>query len=97
MVDAADRGDRRAIELFTRRAALVGQAARLLLDVINPDVLVVVEAGSMFIPECWEVLTKEIGPRAREVIPSSFGRDVLSVAAGTVVLGELYGEPTYFP
>ncbi|MFD4639115.1 ROK family protein [Lentzea sp. NPDC058436] len=97
VVAAAERGDRRAFDLLRGRARLVGQATRLLLDVINPDLLVVVEVGSMFIPECWEVLTDEIGSRSTEVIRSSFGRNVLSVAAGAVVLSQLYGQPTYFP
>ncbi|SFR28452.1 Sugar kinase of the NBD/HSP70 family, may contain an N-terminal HTH domain [Lentzea waywayandensis] len=97
LIEVGRQGDPRAIELFRRRSRLVGQAARLLLDVINPDVLVVVEAGAILIPGCWEELTSEIGERSGDVIQTSFGSDVLSVAAGSVVLSEIYGGPTYFP
>lgn len=51
VIEAAERGDPRAIDLFKRRSRLAGQAARLLLDVINPDVLVVVEAGRCSFPD----------------------------------------------
>ncbi|HEX8865321.1 MAG TPA: ROK family transcriptional regulator [Lentzea sp.] len=96
LIAAAQRDDRRAIELFKRRSRLVGQAVQLLLDIINPDVLVVVEAGAILIPGCWAELTSEIAERKGDVIQTSFGSDVLSVAAGSVVLSDVYGEATYF-
>ncbi|GLZ33351.1 sugar kinase [Lentzea sp. NBRC 105346] len=85
--------DPRARNLFRQRARLVGQAARLLLDVINPEVLVVVEAGSMHFPDCLDEIRDTAGDR---IIGTSFGRDVLSVAAGSVTLHEIYGSPLYF-
>lgn len=68
----------------------LGERAAELGIVAEPVLDLVIEAGAMLIPGCWEELTSEIGDRAHDAIPSSFGRDVLSVAAGAVVLGELY-------
>ncbi|MFD4671218.1 ROK family protein [Lentzea sp. NPDC058450] len=95
LIEAGQRGEPQAVELFRRRSRLVGQAAQLLLDVINPDVLVVVEAGVIFVPGCWNELTEEI-TRKDDVIRTSFGAEVLSVAAGSVVLSDIYGGTTYF-
>ena len=94
---AARRGDRRALALFHERARLIGAAAALLLDVLNPELLVVSEAGVMHLPGCVETLRAEVGARTRQranpgrsIIASSFGGDV---AAGAVVLDAVYANP----
>ncbi|MEJ2857218.1 MULTISPECIES: ROK family transcriptional regulator [unclassified Saccharothrix] len=79
--------------LLRERARHVGRAAGLLLDVINPEVLVVTEAGVIGFPECLDELRAQVGDRADAVVPTSFGHEVLSVAAGSVVLDAVYGSP----
>ncbi|TWP52076.1 ROK family transcriptional regulator [Lentzea tibetensis] len=87
------RHDPRARAVFRQRARKISQAAKLLLDVINPEVLVIVEAGAMHLPECLDEIRARTGDR---IVTTSFGSDVLSVAAGSVMLNEVYGHPLYF-
>jgi predicted NBD/HSP70 family sugar kinase len=96
---AARHGDRRAVGLFAERARLLGTAAALLLDVLNPDLLVVTEQGIQHLPGCLEILRAAVAERSLRgdggatVIASSFGDDALAVAAGTVILDSLYASP----
>lgn len=107
LLDAALAGDPRAARVFRQRARAVGSAAAVLLDMLNPDVLIVVEAGTTHLPGCLEVLRAEVrrhgaGPRAAEggrgdpgaaVVATSFGGNVLPVAAGAVMLDAVYADP----
>ncbi|MFI0900978.1 ROK family protein [Streptomyces sp. NPDC020983] len=93
-------GEPRAVALFRRRALLVGRAVALLLDVFDPEVVVVVEAGTGRLPECLDVMRAEVGARSwvcddpeGVVLPSSFTGSVLPVAGGAVALGALYADP----
>ncbi|MEU3223880.1 ROK family transcriptional regulator [Streptomyces sp. NPDC006976] len=93
-------GDARAVALFRRRARLVGRAAALLLDMFDPEVLVVVEPGAGRMPECLADLRAEVAERSwvcddpeRAVVPSSFTGSVLATAGGAVALGSLYTDP----
>ena len=89
-----------AVELFRRRARLVGRVAALLLDMFDPEVLVVVEPGAGRLPECLAELRAEVGRRSwvcddpeRAVVASSFTGSVLEVAGAAVALGALYADP----
>jgi predicted NBD/HSP70 family sugar kinase len=104
LVAAARNGHPGAVELFRLRARLVGRAAAILLDVINPEVLVVAEGGLILLPELARQLLAdlhaEISARShvcvspeRTVVPSSFTPSILAVAAGAVVLDALYARP----
>jgi len=100
LLAAARDGDRRAVALFRERATLVGSAAALLMDVLNPELLVVSEAGAVYLPECLEILRAQVGERSRvggdpgrSVVATSFGREALPVAAGTVILDAVYENP----
>lgn len=99
LLAAARDGDHRAIDLFAERARLLGAAAALLLDVLNPDLLVVTEQGIQHLPGCLDILRAEVAGRSplrdpgRAVVASSFGDDALPVAAGTVILDALYADP----
>ncbi|MGW6286738.1 ROK family protein [Streptomyces sp. NPDC055107] len=100
LLDGALAGDERALGLFRRRALLVGRAAALLLDMFDPEVLVVVEPGAGRIPECLADLRAEVARRSwvcddpeRAVVPSSFTGSVLATAGGAVALGALYDDP----
>jgi predicted NBD/HSP70 family sugar kinase len=98
LLAAAMAGDPRAAAVFRHRARAVGTAAAVLLDMLNPEVLVVVEAGAMRLPGCLEVLRAQVrrqwqGGGEPPVVTTSFGRDVLPVAAGAVLLSEIYTGP----
>ncbi|ROQ70628.1 putative NBD/HSP70 family sugar kinase [Streptomyces sp. 840.1] len=100
LLDRALSGDPRAVALFRRRARLVGRAAALLLDMFDPEVLVVVEPGAGRMPECLAELRAEVAKRSwvcedpeRTVVPTSFTGTVLATAGGAVALGALYADP----
>ena len=52
VVAAAAAGDPEAIRLLVERAAAIGRAARLLLDVLNPETVVVTEVGIIHREDC---------------------------------------------
>ena len=98
LLSAARLGDPRALELCRVRLRLVAPAVALLLDMISPDVLVLTEAVTLYLPELLPTLYEEIAARTRQspeqlVRPSSFGPDVLAVAAGTPVLAAVHRDP----
>jgi len=97
---AARDGDGRAVAFFRERARLLGAAAALLLDLLNPELLVVAEQGIRQVPGCLEILRAEASARSRlcadpgrSIVATSFGDKTLSVAAGTVILDALYANP----
>lgn len=98
VVGAAAGGDPVAVRLLLERARMVGRAARLLLDVLNPDTVVVTEVGAIHREDCLAALRQEVGPeRAAAVIPTSFPDSVLAVAGGSVALDVLYRDPLSVP
>ncbi|MFJ8857858.1 ROK family protein [Streptomyces sp. NPDC102451] len=99
VVDAAAAGDRRADRLLRERARAVGRAAALLLDVLNPDLIVVTEHSSLLNPEYLEEirgaavdLSHVCGDPERIVSPHA-GTATLPVAAGTILLNPLFRRP----
>ena len=101
LLDAATAGDPPAVAMFRQRARAVGAAAAVLLDMLDPEVLVVVEAGAMLVPGCLDELRDEASRRSAAageppIAVTSFGRDVLPIAAGTVMLCEIYANPLSF-
>ncbi|GJF31630.1 sugar kinase [Kitasatospora sp. NE20-6] len=101
LLTAAQGGNAGAVEMFRERARLVGRAAALLLDVLDPEVLVVVEPGASRLPQCLAELRAEVKARSwvcedpeRTVLTSSFASGVLPTAGGAVVLDPLYADPT---
>lgn len=94
VVAAAAGGDPEAVELLVRRAGAVGRAARLLLDVLNPETVIVTEVGVIHREDCLAALRDEVGAeRAASVVPTSFPDSVLAVAGGSVALDVLYRDP----
>jgi predicted NBD/HSP70 family sugar kinase len=101
---ALDADEPWAVELFRRRARIVGRAVALLLDVVNPELLVVHEAGTARRPGLMADLHEEalqhshVCPDPQQsVIPGSFGIAALAVAAGSVLLHEVYARPLDLP
>ena len=100
LLDLALAGNPVALALLRRRARLVGRVAALLLDMFDPEVLVVVEPGAGRLPECLAELRAEVAERSwvcddpeRAVVASSFTGSVLAVAGGAIALGALYADP----
>ncbi|MEU6701140.1 ROK family protein [Pseudonocardia sp. NPDC046786] len=108
LLGAARAGDRAAVDLFRLRLRLIGRAAAVLLDLVNPDVLFVVEGGTGLVPELAPQLLAELhaevagrssacpDPRS-VVVPGSFGADVLAVAGGASVLDRVHSDPLGSP
>lgn len=93
-------GEATALELFRRRARLIGRAVALLLDMFDPEVVVVVEPGTGLLPHCLDDLRAEVAARSllcddpeQAVVASSFTGSVLSTAGAAVALGALYADP----
>ena len=100
LVAAALGGDAGALALLEQRARLVGRAAALLLDLFDPEVLVVAEAGVNRIPACLATLRAEVAAWSSAgadmpatVRATSFPDTVLAVAGGAVALDHVYAEP----
>jgi predicted NBD/HSP70 family sugar kinase len=94
VVGAAADGNPVAVRLLLERARTVGRAARLLLDVLNPDTVVVAEVGTVHREDCLGALRAEVGAdRAASVLPTSFPESVLAVAGGSVALDVVYRDP----
>ena len=93
LLEAAKTGRPGAVALLHERARLVASAAAMLVDVLNPELLVVAEAGAVHLPGCLDVMRAEIAARARTcvdpahtVVATSFGSDVLPLSASAVML-----------
>ncbi|MEV4147496.1 ROK family protein [Amycolatopsis sp. NPDC049691] len=93
-------GDSAAVRMFHDRARLIGQAAALLLDVLNPAVLVVVDRSVAQVPGCLPAIRDEVRERSRTcadpaetVVPTSFPGTELATAGGSVLLHGLYENP----
>ena len=91
-------GDAAALRLFEERLRLVAPAAGLLLDVLNPEVLVVSEAGLMVAPSLRPYLSEQIRRHSNAapeqlVTATGFGIEVLAVAACAGVLDSVFQRP----
>ncbi|THA68591.1 ROK family transcriptional regulator [Streptomyces sp. A0958] len=99
VVDAAAAGDRRADRLLRERARAVGRATALLLDVLNPDLVVVTEHASLTNPEYLEEIKgaavdhSHVCQDPGRIVSPHAGTAVLPVAAGAVVLNPLFRNP----
>jgi hypothetical protein len=65
---------------------------------IGPDVLVLTEAVTLYLPELLDVLHTEVAARTRQPVEqlvrtSSFGPGALAVAAGAPVLAAVHRNP----
>ncbi|MFI9776349.1 ROK family protein [Streptomyces sp. NPDC051956] len=99
VVDAAAAGDRRADRLLRERARAVGRATALLLDVLNPDLVVVTEQSSLLDPDYLEEIRgaavdlSHVCDDPERIVSPHAGPGVLPVAAGTVLLNPLFRSP----
>ncbi len=100
LVNTALAGSAAAVALVQERARLVGRAAAVLLDLFDPEVLVVADAAASRLPACLATLRSEAaawssaGAGAAGIVRiSSFAGNVLAVAGGAVALDRVYAAP----
>ncbi|MFJ8128416.1 ROK family transcriptional regulator [Streptomyces hydrogenans] len=99
VVDAAAAGDRRADRLLRERARAVGRAVALLLDVLNPDLVLVTEQASVLEPDYLEEIRgaaidhSHVCDDPERIVSPHAGPATLPVAAGTVLLNPLFRRP----
>jgi len=89
-----------ALALVRVRLRLIGRLAALLIDMIDPEVLVVTELATLRWPELIAEVQAEVAAHSRSrsapervVRPSSFGPEVLAVAAAAGILGAVHRSP----
>ncbi|MFJ1701809.1 ROK family protein [Kitasatospora sp. NPDC088346] len=98
LLRSAAAGDDGALGLLRERLTLTAPAAALLIDVLNPEVLVVSEAGLLAVPSLLGHFRDEVRRHTRAepaqlVTAASFGMEVLAVAACAGVLDSAYQRP----
>lgn len=100
VVAAAVAGNTVARELLRERAEVVGRAIAPIIDLLSPELVLVVDPGVAYLPECLAALHEHIAANsvtisdpARAVVPSSFSDTVLATAAGAAFLDALYTNP----
>ncbi len=100
LLDAARCGDQRVLALFRDRLRVIGRVVALLLDVIDPEVLVLTEAAAIFLPDLLPDLYEQIAAHSRVcdsperiVLPTRFGAHSLAVAASATVLDAVHRSP----
>ncbi len=88
IITQARAGDERARELITLSATALGQGIALLIDLLNPQVVVLgslaVRAGDLYLPIARQVAAAEAGPEAFQacaIVPAALGDQLGDVAA----------------
>lgn len=104
LVQAARNGDVRADGLLVSRAELVGAAAGALVDMLDPE-LVVVSGGVVDAPEYLRFVQRGARVYLQDKRPvdvesmvrlSAFGTDGVAVSAASVILDRIYAAPSEF-
>ncbi|MFE9424790.1 ROK family protein [Kitasatospora sp. NPDC006697] len=99
MIAAVRSGDRRADRLVLRRARMIGQVLALLVDVVNPELVLLSETFAVLDPRYLDAVRHEAARRSRlfqepeQLIAQRRGEDTLAVAGGTPVLSAVYRDP----
>ncbi|SHN46298.1 ROK family protein [Cryptosporangium aurantiacum] len=100
LLDVLRAGDPTARSLFVERAELVGQAVAPLIDMFSPDLVLVIEPGITYLPECRTALHRQIAAHSFTVadpsgivVGSSFMEHALATAGATAFLDALYRDP----
>ncbi|MFJ5551710.1 ROK family protein [Streptomyces sp. NPDC093225] len=97
---AAAAGHDGAADLLRERARAVGRAVALLLDVFNPDLVVVTEQSSLADPDYLAEIRSSALEHSRvcddpdRIVSPHAGPDVLAAASATVLLHPLFAAPT---
>lgn len=104
LIQAARDGDRTAESLLSDRAELVGVAAGKLIEMLDPEI-VVIGGGVVDAPEYLRAVQRGASDYLRDKRPvdvpavvhlSAFGTEGVAVSAASVILDQIYAEPTDF-
>ncbi|MGH3439099.1 MAG: ROK family protein [Sciscionella sp.] len=101
LVDRARARDQEADAVLRERARLVGHAVTMLVDLLDPD-LVVLAGGVLAVPEhltaVREALLEQPRPGwdPRQVVATGLGADLLVSSSAAVVLGAYVADPLRF-
>ncbi|GAB7007026.1 ROK family transcriptional regulator [Nocardioides sp. AN3] len=99
LVDLVRSGEQRLVPLFVERSRVVAQAVAHLVDLFSPEVLVLTEAGFIWVPEAREALYAEVAARSRtlrhpaEVVVAPSCEDFLAMAGAGVLLDRIFAAP----
>src|SRR5207249_228669 len=93
LVEAARAGDATADDLLRRRARHVGEAVAILIDLFDPDLVVLGGSGTLTAPEYIADIRAEAAGRAHlgfdpdhKIVPTAFGEAELVVAPAALIL-----------
>ncbi|MEU6284449.1 ROK family transcriptional regulator [Streptomyces sp. NPDC047028] len=99
LIDRSRGGDKAAARVLRERSRHVGQVAALLLDVINPDI-VVLAGGPLATPEHLPAAQRELGKWSRleagaapRLVPSALGEHAQVLASAAVFLEAYFADP----
>jgi predicted NBD/HSP70 family sugar kinase len=100
LVRVAETGDRQAKALFAERAVLVGRAAAPMIDMLNPQLTIVMDPGLRLFPESIALLRAEVRTRSQvcgdvehTVVATTFAGRALATAACSVMVSQLFADP----
>lgn len=100
VIAAAVSGNALARKLFRERAASVGRTLAPIIDLLSPELVLIVDPGIAYLPECLAALHEQVAANSvtvsdptRTVVPSSFMDTALAMAGGAVILDGLYANP----
>ncbi|TCC32140.1 ROK family transcriptional regulator [Kribbella sindirgiensis] len=100
----AGSGDPRARRLLQDRAALVGKVTATLIEILDPELVVIgggISAPVDHVAILRDTAVQELaagrgGDAATRILPSAFGPHALGIAAGAVILDAVYRSPETF-
>ncbi|MGF7236345.1 MAG: ROK family transcriptional regulator [Frankia sp.] len=100
LLAAAVAGEPKALAIYSDRLRIVGRVIALLMNMLDPDDLILTESAVIGVPALRAVLYEEIAAHARAcpapekvVRPNSFGAGTPAVAAGATVLDAVHSFP----
>lgn len=100
LVKLARDGDRKVHTLLRARAQRIGNMAAVLVDLLDPEVVVLGGSGVLAAPEYLPTVREEALRRApmpfdvqRVLVPTALGEAGLVIAPATLVLESLYEQP----
>ena len=98
--ELARSGDRAANALLRTRARHLGQAASLLFDLVNPELVVLAGDAVLAHPEHLPAMRRELAEHshlgetaAGRLVPSTLGEHALVLASAAVLLDDYYTDP----
>lgn len=100
-VDAALAGNTVTRALFRERAEVVGRTIAPIVDLLSPELVLIIDPGIAYFPDCLAAMHEQVAANsitvsdpARSVIVSSFMDTVLATAGSAVMLDALYTNPS---